>query len=101
MTELSDKSISLNRNELKTEVTNHGLGTQGTKEVLLSRLSKAIQHMNTRNTEKKSINKATETERNTSTTSNTTIFRELVKEIFTNMFTEQEEKLLNIVRDGN
>ena len=57
--------------------------------------------MNTRNTEKKSINKATETERNTSTTSNTTIFRELVKEIFTNMFTEQEEKLLNIVRDGN
>ena len=57
--------------------------------------------MNTRNIEKKSINKAIETERNTSTTSNTSIFRELVKEIFTNMFTEQEEKLLNIVRDGH
>ena len=41
MTELSGKSTkNLTINELKTELTNRGLGTQGTKEVLLNRLSK-------------------------------------------------------------
>ena len=41
MTELSGKSTkNLTKNELKTELTNRGLGTQGTKEVLLNRLSK-------------------------------------------------------------
>ena len=35
MTELSTEYIKkLNKNELKIELTNHGLGTQGTKEVL-------------------------------------------------------------------
>ena len=44
MTELSNESIkNLNKNELKIELTNRGLGIQGTKEVLLNRLSKAIQ----------------------------------------------------------
>ena len=52
MTELSVESIkSLNKNELKTKLINRGLGTQGTKEVLLNRLSKTIQEMDTRNTE--------------------------------------------------
>ena len=41
MTELSGKSTkNLTKNELKIELTNRGLGTQGTKEVLLNRLSK-------------------------------------------------------------
>ena len=56
--------------------------------------------MDTRNTESESRNEANETERNTSNTSDANISIELVKEIFTNMFREQEEKLLNIVRNG-
>ena len=101
MTELSNESIkNLNKNELKIELTNRGLGTQGTKEVLLNRLSKAIQDMDTRNTESESRNKANEMEKNTSNTSDASVSIELVKEIFTNMFKEQEEKLLNIVRNG-
>ena len=37
MTELSDKSIkNLTKKELRTELTNCGLGTQGTKKVLLN-----------------------------------------------------------------
>ena len=52
MTELSNASIkNLNKNELKIELTNRGLGTQGTKEVLLNRLLKAIQDRDTRITE--------------------------------------------------
>ena len=52
MTKLSDKSIkNLTKNELKAELTNRGFGTQGTKEVLINRLSKAMQDMDTRNTE--------------------------------------------------
>ena len=101
MTELSHESIkNLNKNELKIELTNRGLGTQGTKEVLLNRLLKAIQDMDTRNTESESRNKANEMEKNTSNTSDASVSIELVKEIFTNMFKEQEEKLLNIVRNG-
>ena len=101
MTELSNESIkNLNKNELKIELTNRRLGTHGTKEVLLNRLSKAIQDMDTRNTESESRNKANEMEKNTSNTSDASVSIELVKEIFTNMFKEQEEKLLNIVRNG-
>ena len=101
MTELSNESIkNLNKNELKIELTNRGLGTQGTKEVLLNRLSKAIQDMDTRNTESESRNKANEIEKNFSNTSDASVSIELVKEIFTNMVKEQEEKLLNIVRNG-
>ena len=54
--------------------------------------------MDTRNAETESRNEANETERNTYNTSDANISIELVKEIFTSMFREQEEKLLNIVR---
>ena len=48
MTELSNESIkNLNKNELKIELTIRGLEMQGTKEVFLNRLSKAIQDMDT------------------------------------------------------
>ena len=83
MTELSNESIkNLNKNELKIELTNRRLGTHGTKEVLLNRLSKAIQDMDTRNTESESRNKANEMEKNTSNTSDTSVSIELAKEIF-------------------
>ena len=66
MTEPSGESIkNLTKNELKTELTNCGLETQGTKQVLLNRLSKAMQDRDVRNTESKSGNEASETERNT------------------------------------
>ena len=38
--------------------------------------------------------------KNTSNTSDASVSIELVKEIFANMFKEQEEKLLNIVRNS-
>ena len=38
--------------------------------------------------------------KNTSNTSDASVSTELVKEIFANMFKEQEEKLLNIVRNS-
>ena len=80
MTKLSEESIkNLTKNELKTELTNCGLGTQGTKEVLLNRLTKAIQDMEIRNTESESRNGANETERNTSNTSDANISVEIVK----------------------
>ena len=47
-----------------------------------------------------SRNEANETERNTANTSDANISIELVKEIFTNIFREQEQKLLDIVRNG-
>ena len=53
--------------------------------------------MNIRNTENESRNKANETEKNTSNTSDASISIELFKEIFTNIFKKQEKKLLNIV----
>ena len=65
-----------------------------------SQTTKAIPDMVTRNTESESKNKANEMEKNTSNTSDASVSIELVKEIFTNMFKEQEEKLLNIVRNG-
>ena len=62
MTKLSEESTKdLTKNELKTELTNRGLGTQETKQVLLNRLSKAIQDMDTRNTESESRNEVNET----------------------------------------
>ena len=72
---------------------------QGTKKNLLNRLPKAIQETNTRNTESESI-KANETDRNTSNISDASITTEIVKEIFTDMFKEKGQKLLNIVRNG-
>ena len=72
---------------------------QGTKKNLLNRLPRAIQGTNTRNTESESI-KANETDRNTSNISDASITTEIVKEIFTDMFKEKGQKLLNIVRNG-
>ena len=72
---------------------------QGTKKNLLNRLPRAIQETNTRNTESESI-KANETDRNTSNISDASITTEIVKEIFTDMFKEKVQKLLNIVRNG-
>ena len=101
MTELSNASIkNLNKNELKIELTNRGLGIQGTKEVLLNRLLKAIQDMDTRITESESRNRANEMEKIASNINDASVSIELAKEIFTNMFKEQEEKLLTIVRNG-
>ena len=56
--------------------------------------------MDTRNTESESRYKANEMEKSTSNTSDASVSIEPVKEIFTNTFKEQEEKLLNIVRNG-
>ena len=50
--------------------------------------------MNNGNTESEFRNKENDTKRNTSNTSGASISKELVKEILTNMFKEQEEKLL-------
>ena len=72
---------------------------QGTKKNLLNRLPRAIQGTNTRNTESESV-KANETDRNTSNISDASITTEIVKEIFTDMFKEKGQKLLNIVRNG-
>ena len=52
---------------------------QGTKEVLLNKLSRAIKGLGTRNTESKPINKGNEPERNTLNTSDARISIELVK----------------------
>ena len=80
MTELSNESIkNLNKNELKIELTNRWLGTQATTEALLNRLSKAIQDMDTRNTENESRNKANEMEKITSNTGDASVSIELVK----------------------
>ena len=80
MTELSNASIkNLNKNELKIELTNRGLGTQGTKEVLLNRLLKAIQDMDTRITESKSRNIANEMEKITSNISDAAYLMNLSK----------------------
>ena len=101
MTKLSDESIkNLNKNELKTEFVDRGFGTQGKKEVLLKRLLKAIQDMDTTNTKSESINKATDIKRTTSDTSGASISIELVKDFFTNKYKEQEQKPLNIFRNG-
>ena len=55
--------------------------------------------MDTKNTESESRKKVNEMERNTSNTSNASMSIELLKKIFRNMFKEEEEKLLNIVRN--
>ena len=74
MRELSEESIdNLTKNELKTELTNGGLGTQGTKQVLLNRIAKGIQGMDTKNTESEARNEANKMERNTSNTSGANI----------------------------
>ena len=80
MTEQSNESIkNLNKNELKIELANYGLGTQGTKGVLLNRLSKAIQVMDIRNKESESRNKANEIEISTSNASDASVSIELPK----------------------
>ena len=101
MTELLEESIkNLTKKESKTEFKNRRLRTQGKKEVWLNRISKAIQDMDSKNTESESRNEANKMERYNSNTSDTNISIELVKEIFTNMLREQAEKLSNIVGNG-
>ena len=101
MTKLSDKSIkNLHKNELKTEFIDRGFGTQEKKKVLLNRLSKAIQDMDTTNTKSEFRNKANDTKRTTSNTSDVGISVELVKEFLTKKFKEQEQKPLNTFRNG-
>ena len=94
------KKESITKKESKTEFKNRRLRTQGKKEVWLNRISKAIQDMDSKNTESESRNEANKMERYNSNTSDTNISIELVKEIFTNMLREQAEKLSNIVRNG-
>ena len=80
MTELSNESIkNLDKNELKTGFINCGLGRHGTKQFLLNRLSKTLQHMDSRKTESEFRNKANDTERNASNTSRGTTSIELAK----------------------
>ena len=55
--------------------------------------------MDTKNTESESRKKVNEMERNTLNTSNASMSIELLKKIFRNMFKEEEEKHLNIVRN--
>ena len=59
-----------------------------------------MQGMDNRNTENDSRNEANETDRGTSGTSDANISIELVKETFIIMLREQEEKILDIVRNG-
>ena len=94
------KKESITKKESKTEFKNRRLRTQGKKEVWLNRISKAIQDMDSKNTESESRNEANKMGRYNSNTSDTNISIELVKEIFTNMLREQAEKLSNIVRNG-
>ena len=94
------KKESITKKESKTEFKNRRLRTQGKKEVWLNRISKAIQDMDSKNTESESRNEANKMERYNSNTSDTNISIELVKEIFTNMLREQAEKLSNIFRNG-
>ena len=94
------KKESITKKESKTEFKNRRLRTQGKKEVWLNRISKAIQDMDSKNTESESRNEANKMERYNSNTSDTNISIELVKEIFTNMLREQAEKISNIVRNG-
>ena len=94
------KKESITKKESKTEFKNRRIRTQGKKEVWLNRISKAIQDMDSKNTESESRNEANKMERYNSNTSDTNISIELVKEIFTNMLREQAEKISNIVRNG-
>ena len=65
-----------------------------------SRISKAIQYNEKRNTESESKYDANKMERKTSNASDANISIELFKELFTNILREQEKKLLNFLRNS-
>ena len=89
MSDLSVQAIkTLNKNELKLELKNRGLDGQGKKEDLVNRLTKAI------------IEIPSNPDKHECTTESANISVELVKEIFTDMFLKQEQKVLDIVQRG-
>ena len=89
MSDLSVQAIkTLNKNELKLELKNRGLDGQGKKEDLVNRLTKAI------------IEIPSNPDKHECTTESVNISVELVKEIFTDMFLKQEQKILDIVQRG-
>ena len=89
MSDLSVQAIkTLNIHELKSELTNRGLDGQEGKKDLVNRLTKAI------------IEIPTDSEKREFTTESPSISVELVKEIFTDMFIKQEQKILDIVQRG-
>ena len=89
MSDLSVQAIkTLNKNELKLELKNRGLDGQGKKEDLVNRLTKAI------------IEIPSNPDKHECTTESANISVELVKEIFTDMFLKQEQKILDIVQRG-
>ena len=89
MSDVSVQAIkTLNKNELKLELQNRGLDGQGKKEGLVNRLTKAI------------IEIPSNPDMHKCTTESANISVEPVKEIFTDMFLKQEQKILDIVQCG-
>ena len=87
MSDLSVQAIkTLNKNELKLELKNRGLDGQGNKEDPVNRLTKVIIEIPNNPDKHKCI------------TEIANISVELVKEIFSNMFLKQEQKILDIVQ---
>ena len=90
MSDLSVQAIkTLNKHELKLELTNGGLDGQGKKQDLVNRLTKVI------------IEIPSDSEKYEFTTESPNISVELIKEIFTDMFLKQEQKILDIVQRGS
>ena len=89
MSDLSVQAIkTLNKDELKLELENRGLDGQGKIEDLVNRLTKAI------------IEIPSNPDEHECTTESSNISVELVKEIFTDMFLKQEQKIHDIVQRG-
>ena len=89
MSDLPVQAIkTLNKNELKLELKIRGLDGQGKKEDLVNRLTKVI------------IEIPSNPDKHECTTESANISVELVKNIFTDMFLKQEQKILNIVQCG-
>ena len=89
MSDLSVQAVkTLNKHELKLELTNRGLDGQEKNEDLVNRLTKAISEI------------TNDAEKHEFTTESANISVELVKEIFTDMFLKQEQKILDIVQRG-
>ena len=88
MTALSQESIKdLTKSELKTELTKRGLPLNGRKDDLLKRLTETLNEES---------NKVDETEKHLQN-----ISIEMIKELFTEMFKAQEERIREIVSSCN
>ena len=88
MSALSQESIKhLTKSELKTELTKRGLPLNGRKDDLLKRLTETLNEES---------NKVDETEKHLQN-----ISVEMIKELFTEMFTAQEETIRKIVSSCN